>query len=77
MAKLNLKYRSVSLHGINDLHLLWGPVLPTAISIKMTGMGRLGSSLVKWSTLNFGLGHDLRVVRLSPVLGSVLGVETI
>ena len=30
---------------------------------------------VKHSTLVFGSGHDLRVVRLSLVLNSVLGVE--
>ena len=30
---------------------------------------------VKYPTLDFGSGHDLRVVRLSPKLGSVLGVE--
>ena len=31
--------------------------------------------LVKGLTVDFGSGHDLMVVRLSPVLGSVLGVE--
>jgi len=30
---------------------------------------------VKCPTLDFGSGHDLRVGRLSPILGSVLGVE--
>ena len=33
--------------------------------------GHLG----KGPTLGFGSGLDLRVVRLSPMLGSVLGVE--
>ena len=31
--------------------------------------------LVKCPTLDFGSGHDLRVVRLSPMLGSMLSVE--
>ena len=30
---------------------------------------------VKHPTLDFGSGHDLGVVRLSPASGSVLGVE--
>jgi len=30
---------------------------------------------VKHPTLAFGSGHDLRVVRSSPVSGSMLGVE--
>ena len=30
---------------------------------------------VKHPTLDFGSGHDFRVVRLSPMLGSVLGME--
>ena len=29
----------------------------------------------KCPTLNFGSGHDLRVVRSSPMSGSALGVE--
>ena len=33
------------------------------------------TQLVKHLTPNFGSGHDLRVVRLSPTLGSVLGME--
>ena len=32
--------------------------------------------LVKRLTLDFGSGHDLRVMRLSPTPGSVLGVES-
>ena len=32
---------------------------------------------VKCSTLDFVSGHDLRVVRLSPVLGSVLSKESV
>ena len=31
--------------------------------------------LVKHPTLDFGSGHDLMVLRLSPVSGSTLGVE--
>ena len=31
--------------------------------------------LVKHPTLDFGSGHDLKVVRSRPMLGSVLGVE--
>ena len=33
------------------------------------------AQLVKHPTLDFGSGHDLRVMRLSRVSGSVLGVE--
>ena len=36
--------------------------------------GHLGGS-VKHLTLDFGSGHDLRVVRLSPLSGSALSVE--
>jgi len=31
--------------------------------------------MVKHLTLDFGLGHDLRVMRSSPLSGSLLGVE--
>lgn len=37
-------------------------------------LGHLGSS-VKLQTLDFFSGHGLRVLGLSPTLGSVLGVE--
>ena len=33
------------------------------------------AQLIEHPTLDFGSGHDLRVVRLSPVLGSALGIE--
>lgn len=32
--------------------------------------------LVKWETLDFGSGHDLRVMGSNPKLGSVLDVES-
>ena len=32
---------------------------------------------VKWPTPNFGSGHDPRVLRSSPALGSVLSVEPV
>ena len=35
----------------------------------------LVSNSIKCLTLDFGLGHALRVVRLSPASGSMLGVE--
>ena len=34
--------------------------------------GRLVAQLVKRPTLDFGSGHDLRVMRLSPTLSSML-----
>ena len=34
------------------------------------------AQLVKLPTLDFGSGHDLRVVELSPTLDSVLGIES-
>ena len=34
------------------------------------------AQLVKSLTLDFGSGHDLRVVKLNPVSGSVLSLET-
>ena len=37
--------------------------------------GHLGGQSVEPPTLNFGLGHDLTVVRSSPTSGSVLGTE--
>lgn len=37
--------------------------------------GHLGGSFVMCPTLDYGLGHDLRVLRLSSALGSVLGME--
>jgi len=33
------------------------------------------AQLVKCPTLDFGSGHDLRVVRSSPMSGSTLGME--
>ena len=37
--------------------------------------GAWAAQSVEHLTLDFGSGHDLRVVRLSPVLGSALGME--
>ena len=37
-------------------------------------LGCLGGS-VKCPTLDFGLGHDFKVVRQSLAMGSVLGME--
>ena len=34
------------------------------------------AQFVKHVTLGFGSGHDLRVVRLSPMSGSMLSVES-
>ena len=31
--------------------------------------------LIEHPTFEFGLSHDLRIVRLSPMFGSLLGVE--
>jgi len=44
-----------------ELNTIWG--------------GHLGGSIERW-TLDFGSGHDFRVVRSSPASGSVLGVES-
>lgn len=33
------------------------------------------AQLVKYPTLDFGLGHVLRDMGLSPALGSILGME--
>ena len=35
------------------------------------------AQLVKCPTTDFGSDHDFRVVRLSPMLGSVLGMEPV
>ena len=43
---------------------------------KDTDMGAWMTQSVKCPTLGFGSGFDLRVVRLSPVLGSVPNVES-
>ena len=34
------------------------------------------AQLVKYQTLDFGSGHDLRVLRLSPEWGSTVGMES-
>ena len=39
------------------------------------GNGAWVAQSVMCPTLDFGLGHDLKVVGLSPALGSVLGME--
>ena len=44
------------------------------INKKLYVKGHLDGS-VKCPTLNFSSGHDLRVLELSPTLGSMLGVE--
>ena len=43
--------------------------------IQKRGGGASVAQLVKRLTLDFGSGHDLRVVRLSPTSGSALGVK--
>ena len=49
------------------------------LSQKDVSWGRPGGSVVAQSvkhlTLDFGSGHDLRVVRSSPASGSMLGIE--
>ena len=42
---------------------------------KTMNWGHLGVQSVRDLTLDFSSGHDLRVVRLSPVSDSVLGVK--
>ena len=46
----------------------------TTLRSRVTCSGHLGGS-VKHLTLDFGSGHDFKVVRLSPVLDPVLDVE--
>ena len=41
----------------------------------MLQQGAWLAQLVRRWTLDFNFGHDFRVVRLSPTLGSVLGVQ--
>lgn len=38
--------------------------------------GHLGSSAGKWKTLHIGSGHDLRVLGLNPISGSMLSRES-
>ena len=40
--------------------------------LKIRILGHLAAQLVKHPTLDFGSGYDLRVLGLSPVVGSVL-----
>ena len=48
----------------------------TAFCFKYSSAGSVWVvQLVKHPTLDFGLGHDLMVVRLSPALGSALSME--
>ena len=44
-------------------------------NLKRVEVGGLGAQSVKLPTLDFGSGHNLRVMRLSPALGSTLDVE--
>ena len=43
---------------------------------RITSSGAWGAQLVECLTLDFGSGHDLRVVRLNPALGSMLSMES-
>jgi len=43
--------------------------------LKSSGVPELLVQLVKRLTPDFDSGHDLKVVRFSPLLGSALGVE--
>ena len=45
-----------------------------AFFLKDKGQGAWLAQLVKCPTLDFGSGHDLKVVRLIPMSGSILGV---
>lgn len=44
-------------------------------SVRELVLGHLVAQLLEHQTPEFGSGYDLMVVRLSPVLGSVLGME--
>ena len=48
---------------------------PNNLIKKWAKEGCLVAQLVEFLTLQIGLGHDLAVMRLSPALGSALGVE--
>ena len=45
-------------------------------AFKVMDKGTLAAQLVKCLTLDFGSGHDLRVLGLSPVLGSALSGDS-
>ena len=49
------------------------------MAVKKMGQGRVGSTWkaqsVKHQAPNLGLGHELSIVRSSPMSGSVLGME--
>ena len=44
---------------------------------KITYMGAWVAYSVKYPTLDFGSGHDLRVVRSSPMLGAMISRESV
>ena len=53
---------------------LWKIVLWFLKKLNIWGTGVVHS--VKHPTFGFGSGHDLRVVRLSPAIGTALDVES-
>jgi len=53
------------------------PALPRRCVLEERDWGaRLGGSVIMHLTLDFGSGHDLRIVGYSPKLGSVLSRES-
>ena len=67
---------------MTEEHKEEGNISPYAVlniqifTLQMLNMGgACVAQLVKHLNLNFSSGHDLRVVRSSPKLGSMLGVE--
>ena len=69
----NEKPNNLDLHLCNDFMLSRGNSLGHVF--KTLVQGSLVAQSAKHLTLNFGSGHDLRIVRLRPMLGSMLGVE--
>ena len=60
-------------------HLSFSEVLPIEMATtgkKLLFKGHLGGLLVEHSTIDFSLDHDVRVMKSSPTLGSMLAVES-
>lgn len=58
------------------MKMCWASLVICEIQIKRTMREHWEARLEKCLTLDFGSGRDLRVVRLSPVLGSTISEES-
>lgn len=79
LKRSKLRYKKLQVETQTSLDIVCCPCYREVSSLVHSFkkcLGPLGASVIKCLTLDFGLGHDLGVVGLSPVSGFTLSMES-